>query len=74
MKKMNEEMINNEKEEYIKEYVKNGGNLWSFDNISIIRDGGTIMLIRPPQSKLNPFYLHKDIYSLLYLVSKILYK
>jgi hypothetical protein len=53
-----------EKEEYIKEYVKNGGNLWSFDNISIIRDGGTIILIRPPQSKLNPFYLHKDYFTL----------
>jgi hypothetical protein len=53
-----------EKEEYIKEYVKNGGNLWSFDNISIIRDGGTIILIRPPKSKLNPFYLHKDYFTL----------
>jgi len=53
-----------EKEEYIKEYVKNGGGLWSFDNISIIRDGGTIILIRPPQSKLNPFYLHKDYFTL----------
>ena len=53
-----------EKEEYIKEYVKNGGILWSFDSISIIRDGGTIILIRPPQSKLNPFYLHKDYFTL----------
>ena len=53
-----------EKEECIKEYVKNGGNLWSFDKISIIRDGGTIVLIRPPQSKLNPFYLHKDYFTL----------
>jgi hypothetical protein len=53
-----------EKEEYIKEYVKGGGVLWSINNISIIRDGGTIMLIRPPQSKLNPFYLHKDHFTL----------
>jgi hypothetical protein len=53
-----------EKEEYIKEYVKNGGSLWSFDRISIIRDGGTIMLIRPPQSKLNPIYIHKDYWTL----------
>jgi len=52
-----------EKEEYIKEYVKNGGGLWSFDNISIIRDGGTIMLIRPPHSKLNPIYIHKDYWT-----------
>ena len=52
-----------EKEEYIKEYVKSGGKLFSIDNISIIRDGGTIMLIRPPQSKLNPIYIHKDYWT-----------
>lgn len=49
-----------EKEEYIKEYVKEGGILWSIDRMSTIRDGGTIMLIRPPYSKLNPIYIHKD--------------
>ena len=53
-----------EKEEYIKEYVKEGGVLWSIYNISTIRDGGTIMLIRPPQSKLNPYYIHKDYWTL----------
>jgi hypothetical protein len=53
-----------EKEGYIKEYVKEGGVLWSIYNISIIRDGGTIMLIRPPQSKLNPIYIHKDYWTL----------
>ena len=53
-----------EKEEYIKEYVKEGGVLWSIYNISTIRDGGTIMLIRPPQSKLNPIYIHKDYWTL----------
>jgi len=53
-----------EKEEYIKEYVKEGGILWSIDNISTIRDGGTIMLIRPPHSKLNPIYIHKDYWTL----------
>ena len=52
-----------EKEEYIKEYVKEGGILWSIDNISTIRDGGTIMLIRPPHSKLNPIYIHKDYWT-----------
>jgi hypothetical protein len=53
-----------EKEGYIKEYVKEGGVLWSIYDTSIIRDGGTIMLIRPPQSKLNPIYIHKDYWTL----------
>ena len=53
-----------EKEGYIKEYVKEGGVLWSIYDISTIRDGGTIMLIRPPQSKLNPIYIHKDYWTL----------
>lgn len=53
-----------EKEQYIKEYVDKGGPLWSIYNISIIRDGGTIMLIRPPQSKLNPIYIHKDYWTI----------
>jgi hypothetical protein len=57
------EVDNFEKEEQIKEYVKNGGKLFSIDSISIIRDGGTIMLIRPPQSKLTPIYIHKDYWS-----------
>ena len=52
-----------EKQEWIKEYVKSGGKLFSIDNISIIRDGGTIMLIRPPQSKLSPIYVHKDYWT-----------
>lgn len=53
-----------EKEGYIKEYVKEGGVLWSIYHISTIRDGGTIMLVRPPQSKLNPIYIHKDYWTL----------
>jgi hypothetical protein len=53
-----------EKEGYIKNYVKEGGTLWTIHNISIIRDGGTIMLIRPPQSKLSPYYIHKDYWTL----------
>jgi hypothetical protein len=54
------EVIIFEVEGYIKEYVKEGGILWSIYEISTIRDCGTIMLIRPPQSKLNPYYIHKD--------------
>jgi hypothetical protein len=53
-----------EKEESSKEYVKSGGTLWSFDKISTIRDGGTIILIRRPQSELKPLYLHKDYFTL----------
>jgi hypothetical protein len=53
-----------EKEQYIKEYVEKGGPLWSIEKISTIRDGGTIMLIRPPQSRLNPIYIHKDYWTI----------
>ena len=53
-----------EKEDYIKEYVKEGGVLWSIDKVTTIMDGGTIMLIRPPQSKLNPYYIHKDYWTI----------
>jgi hypothetical protein len=53
-----------EKEQYIKEYITNGNPLFTFDKVSTIRDGGTIMLIRPPQSRLNPFYIHKDNWTL----------
>jgi hypothetical protein len=52
-----------EKKEYINEYIKEGGILWSIDRMSTIRDGGTIMLIRPPHSKLNPIYIHKDYWT-----------
>ena len=52
------------KEELITEYVKNSGMLWSIDNISTIRDGGTIMIIRHPQSRLIPLYIHKDNWTL----------
>ncbi len=58
------EVIIFETEGYIKEYVKEGGTLWPIYNISTIRDDGTIMLIRPPQSKLNPYYIHKDYWTL----------
>ena len=48
------------KEDLIKEYVKNGGTLWNIDSISTIRDGGTKMIILPPMLRMNPFYIHKD--------------
>lgn len=51
-------------EELIKEYVKNDGILWSIDRVDTIRDGGTGVLIRHPQSKLNPIYIHKDNWTL----------
>ena len=47
-------------EELIKEYVKNGGVLWNIENLSALRDGGTKMIILPPMLKMNPFYIHKD--------------
>jgi len=53
-----------EKEKHIKEYLKNGGTLWSFDNVTTLRDGGTIVLIRPSHSKLNPIYIHQDNWTL----------
>ena len=53
-----------EKNKYIVEYYKNGGESWSITDIKTIRDGGTIMLVRPPHIKLKPFYLHKDHFTL----------
>ena len=52
------------KEELIKEYVKNGGMLWSIHNVDTIRDGGTGVLIRHPLSKLKSIYIHKDNWTL----------
>jgi hypothetical protein len=52
-----------EKEGYIKEYVKEGGVLWSIDKIDRIRDGGTIILISWG-NKQTPFYIHKDYWTL----------
>lgn len=53
-----------EKEEIIKEYVRDGGTLWSISYVDIIRDGGTICLTRSPVSILSPFYIHKDKWTL----------
>jgi hypothetical protein len=52
-----------EKEQIIKEYVINGGYLFSIDKIDRIRDGGTIILISRG-SKQTPFYIHKDNFTL----------
>ena len=52
-----------EKEQYIKEYFANRNPLFTFDKVDTLLDGGTIVLIRP-QSKLNPFYIHKDNWTL----------
>jgi hypothetical protein len=49
-----------EKEEYIKEYIKEGGILWSIKDVDAIRDGGTLVLVRTKQDKLTPLYIHKD--------------
>jgi hypothetical protein len=48
------------KKDLIKEYVINGGVLWNIESLSILRDGGTKMIILPPMLKMNPFYIHKD--------------
>lgn len=48
-----------EKEEYIKEYVIKNNILFSIDDITTIRDGGTIMMYNKGM-KQKPFYIHKD--------------
>lgn len=52
-----------EKEQIIKEYVINGGCLFSIDKIDRIRDGGTIILVSRG-NKQTPFYIHKDNFTL----------
>ncbi len=52
-----------EKEEYLKEYVLKGNNLFSIDKVGTIRDGGTLMLISRGLKK-SPFYIHKDNWTL----------
>jgi hypothetical protein len=49
-----------EKEEYIKEYLKGGGELFLIDIISVIRDGGTIVLQKHGIMGKTPLYIHKD--------------
>jgi hypothetical protein len=51
-----------EKEEKIKEYVKNKGKLFSFDTVSRLRDGGNIILISIPSK--TTYYIHKDNWTL----------
>ena len=52
-----------QKEEWIKEYVVKGNILFSIDEISTIRDGGTMMLFNRGM-KQKPFYIHKDNWTL----------
>ena len=52
-----------EKEQYIKEYVIKNNVLFSIDEISTMRDGGTIMLFNRDM-KQKPFYIHKDYWTL----------
>ncbi len=52
-----------QKEEWIKEYVIKGNILFSIDEISTIRDGGTMMLFNRGM-KQKPFYIHKDNWTL----------
>jgi hypothetical protein len=54
-----------EKEQYIKEYVIKNNVLFSIDEISTMRDGGTIMLYNRGM-KQKPFYIHKDYWTLHY--------
>jgi len=48
-----------EKQQYIKEYVIKNNILFSIDDITTMRDGGTIMMYSKGM-KQNPFYIHKD--------------
>jgi hypothetical protein len=52
-----------EKKEYINEYVKNGGKLFLIDNISVIRDGGTIIINKLGIERKPPIYIHKDYWT-----------
>ena len=52
-----------EKEQYIKEYVIKNNILFSIEEISMMRDGGTIMLFNRGM-KQKPFYIHKDYWTL----------
>jgi hypothetical protein len=53
-----------EKEEYIKEYLKNGGELFLIDSVSVIRDGGTIVLHKHGILGKLPIYIHKDFWTI----------
>lgn len=52
-----------EKQQFIKEYVIKGNMLFSIDDISLMRDGGTLMLFNRGM-KQKPFYIHKDYWTL----------
>ena len=52
-----------QKELLIKEYVNNGGKLFTISNIDRIRDGGTQVII-PTGNKSEKYYIHKDDWTL----------
>lgn len=52
-----------EKEQYIKEYVIKNNILFSIEEITMMRDGGTIMLFNRGMRQ-KPFYIHKDYWTL----------
>jgi hypothetical protein len=54
-----------EKEQYIKEYIRNGGHIFSINGIGIseFRDGKTMTLYGHGK-KLKPFYVHIDNWTL----------
>ena len=47
-------------EDLIKKYVMSGGRLYTIDRISIIRDGGTKVIMMLPLSDKVCFYIHKE--------------
>ena len=51
-------------EEYIKEYVKNGGKLFSIRNVVPVRDGGTIEVFTLINTRVC--CIHKDNWTLHY--------
>ena len=53
-----------EKEEYIKEYLKNGGELFLIDSVSVFRDGGTIVLHKYGILGKPPIYINKDFWTI----------
>jgi len=52
-----------EKQQWIKEYVIKGNLLFSISDVSVMRDGGTIILYNRG-AKQKPFYIHKDNWTL----------
>ncbi len=51
-------VIKMDKEDYIKKYILNGGQMFSIDKIAAYRDGGTLWLITSVKDV--HLYIHKD--------------